>query len=350
MPQVYSSKDAGLPAFHVSSSSANSLLRFNNYKLIFKACLVTGYGARAAAGWTLIDEGDQYLVLRNAAGNYFSISSGYYITSTNLTYHGTFRVFLHATYTGMGANGVPIGQGVVSGTSGASTLPIFFGSDLFYWSVNARWMLMADDRTFIFSMLSYTSTASSITGASIDTQNANGTLYVGDDLGGNHIAVGGYLSTTPTAQPNIYFDRLAITTLKNPKTGLLVDTSPIVAFCEAALGMVGPNATQTTASGLSVLTTNSIVSLAQLEMGLVRWTADGDAQPGLRGIRRETLMARNYANLTRRMLEGDLTDSDYNVGTILDFLPLDDGYCYLPLMAHVGSRCALIITDNPAYW
>lgn len=49
MPHVYSSKDAGLPAFYTTSTA--SLQRFNNYKLIFKSCLVDGYGSRPAAGW-----------------------------------------------------------------------------------------------------------------------------------------------------------------------------------------------------------------------------------------------------------------------------------------------------------
>src|SRR5690606_12750778 len=147
MPIWYSSKDAGLPAFYTGSTA--SLARFTNYKLILKACLVNGYGSRPAAGWTLVDEGDQYLVLRNAAGNYCTISSGYYTNTSTLAYHGVFRVFLHATYTGMGSNGVPQGQGVVSGTSGGVAQPVWFGTDLFYWNAGARWTLLADDRTFI---------------------------------------------------------------------------------------------------------------------------------------------------------------------------------------------------------
>lgn len=349
MPRVYSSKDAGLPAFYISTVS--SLQRFNNYKLILKACLVTGYGARLAAGWTLVDEGDQYLVLRNASGNYVTISSGYYQNSSNLGYHGTFRVYLHATYTGINSSGVPQGQGVVSGTSGAATLPVYFGSDVFYWGTNTRWVMLADERTFIFMQAPFTATASSVSGTQIDALNGNGTLYVGDDLGGNHIAVGGVRIATPnTTQPGLYFDRLAFTTLRNPVSGLLVDTTAISALLESSYESNNVYTTHTTNSQIAYLSSSPISVMPSIEMGLVRWVAAGQPQPGLRGIRRDHLMARNYSNLTRRQIEGALTSSDYTGDTILNLTPLVEGSLYLPLMAHVGGRGAFIVTDNPVYW
>lgn len=349
MPHVYSSKDAGLPAFYMTSVS--SVQRFNNYKLILKACLVTGYGARLAAGWTLVDEGDQYLVLRNASGNYVTISSGYYQNSSSLAYHGTFRVYLHATYTGINSSGVPQGQGVVSGTSGAATLPVYFGSDVFYWSANTRWAMLADERTFIFMQAPFTSVASNVTGASIDNSSGNGTLYVGDDLGGNHIAVGGNRAATPpTSQLSLYFDRLAFTTLRNPVSGLLVDTAGINALLESSYESNNVYTTHITNGQITYLATSPITVMSSIEMGLVRWVAAGQPQPGLRGIRRDHLMARNYSNLTRRQIEGALTSSDYTGDTILNPTPLVEGSLYLPLIAHVGGRGAYIVTDNPAYW
>jgi hypothetical protein len=348
MPRVYSSKDAGLPAFYITPIS--SLQRFNNYKLIFKACLVDGYGSRPAAGWTLVDEGDQFLVLRNASGNYVTISSGYYQNSTNLAYHGTFRVYLHATYTGINSSGVPQGQGVVSGTSGAATLPVHFGSDLFYWYSHSRWVMLADERTFIFMQAPFASTASSVSGVNIDSQNGNGTLYVGDDLGGNHIAVGGFRATAPVTQPMLYFDRLAFTTLRNPVSGLLVDTTGISALLESAYESNFVYTTHISNGMLTYLANSPISVMPSIEMGLVRWVAAGQPQPGLRGIRRDHLMARNYSNLTRRQIEGALTSSDYTGDTILNLTPLVEGSLYLPLIAHVGGRGAFIVTDNPAYW
>ncbi|WP_278958494.1 hypothetical protein [Aquipseudomonas alcaligenes] len=349
MPRVYSSKDAGLPAFYISTNP--SLQRFNNYKLVFKACLVNGYGARLAAGWTLVDEGDQYLVLRNASGNYVTISSGYYQNSSNLGYHGTFRVYLHATYTGINSSGVPQGQGVVSGTSGAATLPVYFGSDVFYWNGNTRWVMLADERTFIFMQAPFISSASSVSGTQIDTTSGNGTLYVGDDLGGNHIAVGGFRGATPNAtQLSLYFDRLAFTTLRNPVSGLLVDTAGINALFESAYESSAAYTTHSTVSMLTYLANSPISVMTSIEMGLARWVAAGQPQPGLRGIRRDHLMARNYSNLTRRQIEGALTSSDYTGGTILNLTPLVEGNLYLPLLAHVGGRGAFIVTDNPVYW
>lgn len=348
MPQWYSSKDAGLPAFYINTAS--SLQRFNNYKLIFKACLVNGYGSRPAAGWTLVDEGDQFLVLRNAAGNYFTISSGYYVNNTNLGYHGVFRVFLHATYTGMGATGIPQGQGVVSGTAGSATLPVYFGTDLFYWNTNTRWVLLADDRTFIFTMLPFISAATSITGTNIDNQNGNGTLYVGADLGGSHIAAGGYRAATPnTIQLTLYFDRLSFTTLRNPKTGLLVDTAGITAWFDGIINSTVVYTSPSGSSGINVMTSDA-TELPALELHQLRWLAAGQAQPGLRGMRRENLLVRHYANPIRRLLEGSLTTADYTGDSILNLTPLADGYCYVPIHANGNGRGSAIITDNPAYW
>lgn len=348
MPTWYTSKDAGLPAFYISYTA--SLQRFNNYKLIFKACLVNGYGSRPAAGWTLIDEGDMFLVLRNAAGNYFTISSAYYVKTSTLEYHGVFRVFLHATYAGMGANGVPQGQGVVSGTSGGVAQPVWFGNDVFYWTASARWTLLADDRTFIFTMMPFYYT---ITDASqIDTATGLGTLYVGDDLAGNHVAAGGEKTDTLTIpQISPYFDRLAFTTLKNPNSGLLVDTSTISAFLEGSCsdGVYSTHAANTALSQQTPAQI-SITSMDSLEMGQVRWVAAGVPQPGLRGIRKEALLSRCYANLARRLLEGSLTTVDYTSATIHDLKPLSDGYCYLPLMANRGGRIAMIVTDNEDFW
>lgn len=349
MPHVYSSKDAGLPAFYTDYTP--SLQRFTNFKLIFKACLVDGYGSRPAAGWELIDEGDMFLVLRNAAGNYFTISSAYYVRTSALEYHGVFRVFLHATYTGMDANGVPQGQGVVSGTSGGVVQPVWFGNDMFYWTTHARWTLLADDRTFIFIMMPYYYLITDV--SQIDTATGLGTLYVGDDLAGNHVAAGGEREALPTStQITPYFDRLAFTTLKNPNSGLLVDTSPISAFLEGASGD-WVNTTQSSGStGLSQSTPAhiSITSMDSLEMGQVRWVAAGVPQAGLRGIRREALLSRCYANLARRLLEGSLTTVNYTSATIHDLKPLSDGYCYLPLMANRYGRVALIVTDNEDFW
>lgn len=348
MPKWYSSKDAGLPAFYTNTTP--SLQRFTNYKLIFKACLVNGYGSRAAAGWTLIDEGDQFLVLRNAAGNYFTISSAYYVNNTTLSYHGVLRVFLHATYTGMGSTGIPQGQGVVSGTSGAATLPVYFGTDLFYWFVHTRWVLLADDRTFIFMILPFTGTASTTTGTNIDNQSGNGTLYVGADLGGNHIAAGGYRGATPNShQLGNYFDRLAFTTLRNPKTGLLVDTAGITAWFDGIISGTSTYTTHQGSGGVSVLTSDA-TELPTLELHQLRWLAAGQAQPGLRGMRRENLLVRHYANPIRRLLEGSMTTADYTGDSILNLTPLADGYCYLPIHATNGGRGSAIITDNPAYW
>jgi hypothetical protein len=346
MAQVYSSKDAGVPVLYASNTA--SLARFTNYKLILKACLVTGYGARPPAGWELIDEGDMYLVLRNADGNYVSITSGYYVNSSNLAFHGVFKVWLHASYTGMSAGGVPQGVGAITGKAAGNSIPHWFGTDLFSWSATGtRWTVVADARTAIFTIQGYTSAASGVTGAGIEAGPV-GTLYLGADLGGNLIAAGGQAIAVSGTQPSLYFQAPEITTLRNPRTGLLVDAAgiPNTTLAGAASRTQGSDTvSESLQAGVNLAT---IVAIPALEMSQVRWVADGQAQAGLRGIRKDILLTRISAPQLRNSLEGNTTS--YTGDTIHNLAPLADGYHYLPLLAAVGGRSSLIITDNPDYW
>lgn len=348
MPQWYSSKDAGLPAFY--TNQAPSLQRFINYKLIFKSCLVSGYGSREPAGWTLVDEGDAYLVLRNAAGNYVSFTSFYYQNNGTLANHGTFRVFLHATYDSMGSNGIPVGQGVVSGTSGGAALPVYFGTDLFYWTAGSRWSLVADNSTFIFIMLPFTSAnPATIPWNSLDAISGAGTLYVGDDLAGNHVSAGGVKTSTHLNQATLYFDRYAFTTLRNPKTGLLVDSEGIDAALNGVMNATNFFVGHQGNAGVTDATAEK-VDVPTLELSRIRWIANLQFQAGLRGMRREHMLTRLYSGGIRRSLEGPLTTVNYTGDTILDIKRLDDGYCYMPIQANLTGRGSAIATDNPEYW
>jgi hypothetical protein len=228
---------------------------------------------------------------------------------------------------------------------------VYFGSDLFCRFTNTRWALVADDQTFIFTLLPYVGNPTGYSGSTIDGQSGAGTLYVGADLGGNHIAAGGYRAATPnTTQLALYFDRVAFTTLHNPRTGLLVDTGGINAWFDVPIKTTGtPSTTHISTAGIGVLSYEP-TGIGTVEMHQLRWLADGQAQPGLRGIRRENLLVRHYSNAIRRCLEGSLTTTDYTGENILDLTPLADGYCYYPLQANTGGRGSAIITDNPAYW
>ena len=99
MATVYLSDDAALPA--LSFSPTVGLYRFTNFKLILKACLVNGYGAKAAAGWTLIDEGDLFIVLRNSTGKYVTFVCYYQLSASYINHYCYCRIYLHATYSGM---------------------------------------------------------------------------------------------------------------------------------------------------------------------------------------------------------------------------------------------------------
>lgn len=342
MPTVYHSDNAGLPAFTISTTS--SLARFINFKLLFKACLVTGYGSRPAAGWALIDEADTYLVLRNASGKYVSLVCTFaYNSATTDAYMG-FRIYLSATYTGM-VSGVPQGLGVVSGTASGNSSPHYWGSRYFYWyAISTKWLVIADSKTFIF--VSIGSSNNSITGYSgMDLDNnANvgpSTLYVGDDLAGNFVAAGGIISSTvPTQHISMQFTEATFTTLYNPKTGLLVDTGGVVATLES----IAP-----AASGSLARTVNT--DLPVLELAQVRWVCDGQAQAGLRGVRLEQLLKRCWSYVIKNSLAGtSLPAASINLGNILTPTILPDGYSYVPLLALNSSRQGALITDSPSYW
>lgn len=335
MATVYLSDDAGLPALTYSATAG--LYRFTNFKLILKACLVNGYGGKAAAGWTLIDEGDLFIVLRNATGHYVSFVSLYAFTS-NTAYYQSTRIYLHESYTGMSGN-VPQGLGVVTGIAAGNSSPHWWGHFALWYSANTtKWMIVADSRTFVLVTVSgSTPTATAASGANFDTSYSpapgSSTLYVGDDLGGNFIAAGGRIDAGYTTHQ--LFSDATLTTLYNPVTGLLVDTGGVAARLE---GMAGP------------LTFSSAVKVGipSLELGLVRWVCAGVVQPGLRGIRRDSVLDRLNTFAAKNSIEG--TSLVHNYSNILTPAVLSDGYIYQPIMAYESGRRQALATNNPGFW
>lgn len=343
MPTLYTSEDSGLPVF--STSMAINLAKFLNLKLLFKSCLVTGYGSKPGAGWTLIDEADTHLVLRNASGKYVSLvcANVYWPVQTNL-YQG-FRIYLSATYTGM-VNGVPQGLGVVSGTAAGNSAPHYWGSQYLYSYSTTQWRLIADSRTFVLVCLAPSNNSvTTYSGIQLDA-NANagpGTLYIGDDLAGNFLAAGGVVqaSVPGNFNGNITFNRDPFTTLSNPKTGLLIDTGGVAANLEGmsiAISGVG-------------LTLDENFDVPALELAQVRWVCDRQAQAGLRGVRSDPLLKRLYSYSVKNILAGtSLPAASINLGNILTMAVLPDGHSYMPLLALNAGRQSAIVTDNPSCW
>ena len=216
MPTVYHRDQTGAPTFVYSTSSSNAA-HFNALKTVLKACLVTGYGAQAAAGWELIAEGDLHLVLRNGS------HSGYVCLTRLSGSPNVVEVWLSETFDGVSGD-VMTGVGLKSGTTVSSSVPHRSCIGLMaYSSARSSWYVVADDRTFIIHA----------SGNQTNYTGSNNTdrlcLYVGEDSEGNMIALGGQQSTTASPDSGFSATR-GFTTLRNPETGLLVDSGAIETY------------------------------------------------------------------------------------------------------------------------
>lgn len=340
MATLYLPTDDNAPV--LTYSTTNNLTRFSSTKLLLKACLVNGYGSKQAAGWTLIDEGDLFIVLRNASGNYVTFVANNAYSGGG--HYSEMRLYLHATYTGMASN-VPQGIGVVTGAAAGNTAPHQWGHQyLWYSGVTSKWMIVADGRTFLLTTATPGSTSiTAFTGGSLDSANSTANtrglaaLYVGDDLGGNFIAVGGFAGASYSDMP--LFNGTTITTLYNPTTGLLVDGSGVAVNLQSLKRLI---VTSTQFAQVGAVTIN------QLELSSVRWVCDGVQQPGLRGLRQDTMLSLMLTTTAKNCIEG--TNIAHNYSNILVPKVMEDGYIYQPLLAALTDRGQAIITNNPAYW
>ncbi len=337
MATYYYSEDGGAPT--LTYGTAAGVHRFTNFKLILKACLVTGFGARPAAGWTLIDEGDQFIVLRNASGGYVTFVCYYQFDSSIANYYNYSRVYLHASYSGM-VGGVPVGDGVVSGIAAGNSAPQHFGILYgFHYAATSRWAVFADATTCILMLVGTASLSPEVqTGSAFEGgQSAPSmTVYFGDDDSGNLIAVGGR-ATLPSSGTAVFprFDGAALTALRNPATGLLVGAGGVAA---EVVGVASPG----TVNRLD------IHSRTVLDLAVVRWVCAGALQGALRGFGVDPALAGHYATAIKNSI--DATAINHTVQQILVPSVLPDGFRYQPLLALPNDRKAVVVTDNPEFW
>ncbi|MGN0924748.1 hypothetical protein [Ectopseudomonas mendocina] len=345
MARFYTKADAGAPALYYAANSTVDVRVFGNFKEILKACLVNGYGsgsgAKPAAGWALIHEEDRSLTLRNASGRYVTITSlaVFVGTSTNIN-DRHFRVYLHNTFTGM-TGGVPQGEGVVTGTSPNGALPhtasfYYFG----YFTQTSLWTVLADENSFY--LCGYGATTSGINSSNIINVGMDGarepnSLYVGDDNRGNFIAVGGILwAGSSNNNPATAFDHATITTLRNPHTGLLIDTGG------------APDVTQVL--GLYQGSTRggqTPYSRDQFSLNPIEWVCGSKVAGALRGgfIDLPSTHVRAFAAIQAWF-------GGMSTVTCVDYLTpvqLADGHRYMLAPTYISGKLA-IITDNPALW
>ena len=103
MPTVYHRDDNGAPSYAFSASSS-SPAHFSALKTILKACLVSGYGSKPAAGWTLVAEGDQYLVLTTLTFLALALFPRYFDGINGSQEIGTFLIYLFFVVIGIPAS------------------------------------------------------------------------------------------------------------------------------------------------------------------------------------------------------------------------------------------------------
>lgn len=324
MATAYHRDDAGAPAL-AYSTAVNSVEQFAALKTILKACLVEGYGAKPAAGWFLINEGSNFLVLRTGT------QSGY-VCLTWMT--GIFRVYLSETYTGM-AGDVMVGDGLKTGNASGNTLPQVLSAFYFAHSpANSSWAVVADSKTFVVSLISNTGNQE-ITNQANNTV-IGATLYAGEDSNGFLIAVGGQASasTATGTHQNTFSAKAGFTALKYPGTGLLVGSQSI----EVAAPAISNN----------TAIWNGIYVLPVATLAPLTWFGNSSYGGALRGIALvPELVTATYASLAAQSLgrAGPMYIRDGSSP-----INLGDGHSYFARMGSHLTAPFFLLTDNPEFW
>ncbi|MGE6790896.1 hypothetical protein ACQKFS_02585 [Pseudomonas guineae] len=320
MATHYSKNDPGLPFTLVTGGG---LTGFQNLKKILLACLVTGYGAKVAAGWSLEAEGPAYVVLANGP------KSGYLC----FTFQGAVQVYLAKTFTGMAGNFMT-GEGLKSGTAANNLAPQCLG---FYWVFSNlpsnTWTVVADAKSFVFAANGFHSGNTLIDNAN---SYSAATFFCGEDSVGNFLSVGGNNMTGPSETGALdQFDQRGMTCLNNPNTGLLVGAS-------GSLSVAVPSMFGYTPARFTFCTIPEEVELAR-----VYWGIPGGLSAGyLRGVANPGMGAVGCGAIHTAYGRPGLLTGDAH-------LPFDlgDTYTYIvPAMSQNAGSSLRVLTDNPRFW
>lgn len=337
--RTYHHLDAGVPILVTGNSSIGA---WSNFSAILKACLVSGVGSQPGAGWSLVDEGALYLVLRPASGvGYVTFVSCYTYTATATAYHGV-RVYLSATYSGM-ASGVPQGEGVVTGQAAGNSTPHYYQFGNTWKSISAPytgWLMVADENTFNLQLTGTYYSGASYVGASMETGGTvqgSAFIHCGLDSQGTLIAAGGTTAfPLTTVNYNVsYFRELEFTALRDPGTGLLVDTAGINARIQALRAGSGNPSTD-------------FFSQSNLDIARVSWQANGAQAGRLRGVAIEPSVARSYAYVLKNIITG--LDAPGYPEELVAKVASADGYLYSPVVAFRSSASLALFSNNPGLW
>lgn len=326
MARVYHRDQVGAPAL-TYNTALTARTHYDALKMILKACLVYGYGTTPPAGWELIYEAADSLILRTGT------HSGYVCFLRNSDGYAV-EVWLAATYEGVDARGKIIGAGARSGVSASSAVPQRFPvSSLAYHTASTTWVLVADEGTVVMSLCGHTgATPIEVTSASVGNQYyANFTLYCGDDSAGDLICIGGTNTTSNT--PFTSFSSSGFTALKYPDSGLLVDTG--------AISVVTPGLF----TGPAFYPNLGGVVFPAAHLQPMSWLSNGVSRL-LRGIAVDARVSHAHNSHVSQALGGPpLTTRTMN--TLLD---LGDGHGYLVGRSYPGYSISMLLTANPEFW
>lgn len=331
MATAYHRDQPGAPAL-TYASAATSQAQYDAFKEILKAALVSGYGSIPAAGWELIYEADNSLILRTGT------HSGYVCFQRESTM-SVVTVWLASTYSGVDSAGKIIGLGVRSGTAASSAIPQRFSvRGLVSYPASTSWALVADAGTFVVSLSAAPSSAPvEVTGLAGAAYEASCTIYCGDDSAGDLICVGGTNTTSNNiATAYARFSGAGFSCLKSPGTGLLVGDSSIVVFVPGAVDGTLPESMYAYPDG---------VVLPEVNLSPLYWLADS-AVRRLRGLAVDPALLMVYNSQAAQALGGPpLTTRSMN--TLLD---LGDGHAYFVGRSYGRYAITALLTTNPEFW
>jgi hypothetical protein len=333
MARVYHRDQAGAPAL-VFSTGTGHANHWASLKAIIKGALVSGYGSVPGAGWELIAEGANYLVLRNGS------HSGYicftYDTRASAT-SGRVEVWLAETFTGMSGDWMT-GDGLRSGVAANNGVPHTLGlSYAFYASAVVSWVIIADEKSAVLSISTSTSTTVPNDGiASLPSESRPVLLAFGEDTEGIFLALGGENTAPGVLGPSIrnYFAVNGFTTLRDPKTNLLVGSS--------ALGAGTPGLSTRNASHTAI---TLIKAVDQVRVSWAGAVSGEHAQGGyIRGV---TIPGLLHAHVCGAVA-GSLGHTSYNSRSIHVPVQLAGSDYYAAFQSQ--ASVAILLSANPVLW
>lgn len=328
-PRFYSWDDDGSPGRNLSGNNQNRL------KQILVPCLVTGYGDKPGAGWTLEHEHANGFTLSNGH-NYINFVSNL-PAMTPYPAMNSYVVHIYAAESLTDTSGAIIdGANLCSGTfrKGIPEDSRFPRHLLGYVSrpldsqvTTLQWTLVADDKTFTLNCSSSSSIDSAGSGP-----NYAFTFYAGEanldaHVTGNFVALGGDIGSY-NSSPNIYALGKGY-------------TAPIDLFSSLAQTVnVGSEPYSSTYALGSDAQPGK--SLARLNLQQPRLFFADNFLGRLRGVVYDDVL-RNYGWQEHLKVLG-FSGSDFtDRGKLVEI----DGYNYAFARSASGNS---ILTDNPAFW